>query len=48
MATFDSNGNGVIEPGTLLISVDGQQPGYSGCLKALSTEILSAKIKIKR
>ncbi|MGQ9672020.1 MAG: fibronectin type III-like domain-contianing protein [Candidatus Aminicenantales bacterium] len=45
MATFDSNGSSVIEPGTLLISVGGQQPGYSGCLKASSPKSWVRKLK---
>lgn len=47
MMTYDADGNPVIEPGTLVISVGGQQPGFSGRLQASTTEVLSKKIEIK-
>jgi beta-glucosidase len=47
MATYDASGNRVIEPGTLIISVGGEQPGFSGRLDASATEVLTAKIRIK-
>ncbi|HEK85608.1 MAG TPA: glucan 1,4-alpha-glucosidase [Candidatus Aminicenantes bacterium] len=46
MMTYDSAGNPVIEPGPLVISVGGQQPGFTGRLVAQTTEVLSRTIKI--
>lgn len=47
MVTYDANGRPVIELGTLIISVGGQQPGFKGRLSASTTETLSKKIEIK-
>ncbi|MCX7974295.1 MAG: glycoside hydrolase family 3 C-terminal domain-containing protein, partial [Candidatus Aminicenantes bacterium] len=46
MMTYDAKGNPVIELGPLVISVGGQQPGFSGRLAASSTEVLTKKVKI--
>jgi beta-glucosidase len=45
-ATYDAEGNRVIEKGRLIVSVGGQQPGFSGRLSAPTTGVLTAKIKI--
>lgn len=47
-ANFDSQGNKIIEPGTLIISVGGQQPGFYGRLKAYTTDTITKKIRIKK
>ncbi len=47
MKTFDRNGKKVIEPGTLLVSVGGQQPNFYGRLSALTTDVLTTRIKIE-
>ncbi len=47
MMTYDVGGRPVIEPGTLVLSVGGQQPGFSGRLSASTTETLTRKIKIE-
>jgi len=47
MMTFDSNGQPVIEPGTMVISVGGQQPGFKGRLFAPTTGVLTGKTRIK-
>ncbi|MDH7493037.1 MAG: glycoside hydrolase family 3 C-terminal domain-containing protein, partial [Candidatus Saccharicenans sp.] len=47
MMTYDSSGNPVIEPGTMIISAGGQQPGFKGRLSVPTTETLSREIKLK-
>jgi len=37
MMTYDSNGQPVIEPGVMVVSVGGQQPGFKGRLSASTT-----------
>lgn len=48
MVTYDAQGNPVIETGTLIVSVGGQQPGFYGRLAAFTTEVLTQKTKIYR
>jgi beta-glucosidase len=48
LASFDAEGNRVIEAGPLIIAVGGQQPGFTGRLSAPTTAVLTAEIKIKR
>jgi len=45
--TYDASGNPVIEPGTLVVSVGGQQPDFKDRLAAFTTEVLTKKIQIK-
>ncbi|MDD8020448.1 MAG: glycoside hydrolase family 3 C-terminal domain-containing protein [Acidobacteriota bacterium] len=47
MATYDAEGNRVIETGRLIVSAGGQQPGFTGRLSAPTTGVLTAEIKIK-
>ena len=43
----DKNGNWVIGPGEMQISVGGQQPGFTGRTHAQTTEVLSQKIMVE-
>jgi len=47
LATYDAEGNRIIETGKLIVSVGGQQPGFSGRLSASTTSVMTAEIKIK-
>ena len=47
MAMVDEDGNWVIEPGEMEVSVGGQQPGFSGRTHAQTTEVLSGKITVE-
>ncbi len=47
MTTYDREGRPVIEPGRLVVSVGGQQPGFRGRLSAATTGVLTGTIKIK-
>ncbi len=47
MVTYDERGQPVIEPGTLIVSVGGQQPGFKARLSASTTKVVTIKIKIK-
>ncbi len=48
IAIFDREGNRVIEPGTLMVSVGGQQPDFYRRLNAYTTMNLTKTIKIKK
>jgi beta-glucosidase len=47
LVTYDAEGNRIIETGKLIVSVGGQQPGFSGRLSASTTSVMTAAIKIK-
>ncbi|HQH60409.1 MAG TPA: fibronectin type III-like domain-contianing protein, partial [Candidatus Saccharicenans sp.] len=46
LASYDAAGNRVIEAGRLVVSVGGQQPGFTGCLSAPTTSVLTAQTRI--
>lgn len=48
MMTYDADGNPVIEPGKLLVSVGGQQPGFKGRLSAPTTRVLTRATNLVR
>ncbi len=48
LVTYDAEGNRIIETGKLIVSVGGQQPGFSGRLSDPTTSVMTAEIKIKR
>ncbi|MGQ9800646.1 MAG: glycoside hydrolase family 3 C-terminal domain-containing protein [Candidatus Saccharicenans sp.] len=47
MMTYDGGGQPVIEKGPLVVSVGGQQPGFTGRLSAPTTSVLTTRIKIE-
>lgn len=46
LASYDAAGNRVIEAGRLVVSVGGQQPGFTGRLSAPTTSVLTAQTRI--
>lgn len=48
MVTYDGDGHPLIEPGAMLVSVGGQQPGFSGRLNAQTTQVITRRITIKQ
>lgn len=46
MVTYDNQGRPMIEPGKLVVSVGGQQPGFKGRLAAATTGVLTETIRI--
>jgi beta-glucosidase len=46
MSLIDDAGHRVIQPGDLLISVGGKQPGFKGSADAATTEVLTGKITV--
>ncbi|MCX8159689.1 MAG: glycoside hydrolase family 3 C-terminal domain-containing protein [Candidatus Saccharicenans sp.] len=48
LTTYDATGHPVIEPGRLVVSVGGQQPGFSGRLSAPTTQVLTRVITLAR
>lgn len=47
LASYNAEGNRLIETGKLIVSVGGQQPGFSGRLSAPTTGVLTTETKIK-
>ncbi|MDH7576131.1 MAG: glycoside hydrolase family 3 C-terminal domain-containing protein, partial [Candidatus Saccharicenans sp.] len=48
LTSFDADGNPVIEPGKLQVSVGGQQPGFKGRLFAPTTRVLTRVTNLVR
>jgi len=48
MMTYEADGNPVIEQGALVVSVGGQQPGFTGRLSSPTTAVLTTTIRIKK
>lgn len=46
LSLIDDNGRRVVEPGVFNISVGGEQPGFQGRARALTTDFLTARLEV--